>query len=143
MTWPRPQRSTAARVATTRLSHKMCNTREKQRVANLSEPVVVVVVCCLLSVVCCLLSWKRLKRGNVNINKVGSSPSRAPKTGAQLRENRRSAKNDANCVKKTLHRRHNQKCWKHRTRLCCTTGMSTKTGDELNLRHLHCAIPCR
>ena len=28
----------------TGLSHKMCNTREKQRVANLSEPVVVVIV---------------------------------------------------------------------------------------------------
>ena len=33
-----------------------------------------------------------------------SSPSRAPKTGAQLRDNRKSAKNDTKCVKKPFHR---------------------------------------
>ena len=42
----------------------------------------------------------------------------------------RSAKNDAKCVKKTHHRCHKQSCWKRRTRLCCTTGMSTVIGDE-------------
>ena len=54
-----------------------------------------------------------------------SSSSRAPKTGAQLRDNRRSAKNDAKCVKNPTHRVHN---WSVHD-----------SGDELNLRHFHCA----
>ena len=47
---------------------------------------------------------------------------------------RRSAKNAEK--RKKLHRRHTQHCWKLCTRLCCTTGMSTNSGDELSLRHL-------
>ena len=35
-----------------------------------------------------------------------SSSSRAQKTGAQLRDNRKSAKNDAKCVEKPIHHRH-------------------------------------
>ena len=65
-----------------------------------------------------------------------SSPSRAPKTGAQLRDNRRSAKNDTKCVKKPHHRRH--------IRLLKTTYQSLlhngnvhDSAGELNLRHLH------
>ena len=37
--------------------------------------------------------------------------------------------------KKNLHRRHNRHCTKSSTILCCTTGLSTDSGDELNLRH--------
>ena len=100
----------------------------KQGNACLSQtPVVVVVV---------VMNWQ----GEPSMAK-NSSPSRAPKTGAQLRDNRRSAKK---CAKNPTHRRHNQKCGKRRTRLCCTTGMSTQTGDELNLRHFNCEQqPCR
>ena len=44
--------------------------------------------------------------------------SRARKTGAQLRDTRRSAKNDAKCVKKPLHRCNTTKS---STILCCTS----------------------
>ena len=62
---------------------------------------------------------------------------RAPKTGAQLRDNRRSAKKDAKCFEKAHHRPITQ-LLKLRTQNSCITGMSTKAGDELNLRHFHC-----
>ena len=48
----------------------------------------------------------------------------------------RSAKNDLQS-RKTPHRRHNRHCQKLRTCLCCTTGMSTDSSDELDLRHLY------
>ena len=66
-----------------------------------------------------------------------SSSSRAPKTGAQLRDNPEERENCGKTVKKKLHRRHTQHCWKLCTRLCCTTGMSTDSDGELNLRHFH------
>ena len=56
--------------------------------------------------------------------------SKARKTGAQPRDNRRSAKNDAKCVEKAHHRHHKQQCRKSSPLLCCTTGMSTITGDN-------------
>ena len=49
-----------------------------------------------------------------------SSSSRAPKTGAQLRDSGQ-----------THH------CKKSSTITRCTTGLSTDSGDELNLRHCH------
>ena len=63
--------------------------------------------------------------------------SKARKTGAQLRDNRKSAKNDAKCVKKALHHHHNT------TAESCVpisehNETPTNSGDERNLRHLYC-----
>ena len=47
--------------------------------------------------------------------------SKARKTGAQLRESRRSTKKWRKMRRKPLHRHHNQHGWKSSTLLCCTT----------------------
>ena len=60
--------------------------------------------------------------------------SKARKTGAQLRDNRRSAKNDAKCVKKPNHRHHNAS-----DESCVPVSVVQQdvhdSGGELNLRH--------
>ena len=48
---------------------------------------------------------------------------------------RRSTKNGLKGRKKPT----SPHCWKLSTRLCCTTRMSTDSGDELSLWHLHAA----
>ena len=67
-----------------------------------------------------------------------SSPSRAPKTGAQLRDNLEEREKWPKRQKKPFIAAITATAKKHRTSLCCTTGMSTDSRDELNLRHLHC-----
>ena len=67
-----------------------------------------------------------------------SSPSRAPKnwrsTPGQPEEREKMAQNAS---KKPIIATITQ-LQKLRTQNCCTTGMSTEAGDELNLRHFHC-----
>ena len=55
--------------------------------------------------------------------------SKARKTGAQLRDNQRSAKNDAKCVKKTII----AATVKSSTCLCCELECPPKIRDDLNL----------
>ena len=63
-----------------------------------------------------------------------SSPSRAPKTGAQLQTTWRSAKNGKKRPKKPSSPPNPGKAYPSQLR----TGRSTDSGDKLNLRHLHC-----
>ena len=63
-----------------------------------------------------------------------SSSSRAPKTGAQLRDNRRSAKISEKPLKKPFTATIGEKCPS-----LLRTKMSTSSGDELNLWHFHCS----
>ena len=60
----------------------------------------------------------------------------APKTGAQLRDNpeereKMLKKRPKPVIAAITH------CIKSSTTLCCTTGLSTDSGDELNLKHCH------
>ena len=72
----------------------------------------------------------------------GSQDSRRPRhpRGAQLQNLEEREKSPPH----RHHHRHMQQLAASgtavtvRTRLCCTTGMSSDSGDELNLRHLHC-----
>ena len=63
-----------------------------------------------------------------------SPPSRAPKTGAQLRDNPEEREKDAKCVKKPLHRRHNAS-----DESCVPVSVVQQnvhdSGGELNLWH--------
>ena len=65
-----------------------------------------------------------------------SSPSRARELA--LNSRRPGAKNVLKGRKKTFIAAITATARKLRTCLCCTTGTSTDSGDELNLRHLHC-----
>ena len=66
-----------------------------------------------------------------------SSPSRAPKTGAQLRDNPEEREKCGKTAKNSLQRRHNP-LLKAECPPLLRTGMSTDSGDELNLWHFHC-----
>ena len=70
----------------------------------------------------CRVTWesdsRRLRHPGEPSTTKNSSSSRARKTGAQLRDNRRSAKNDAKCVKKPFTAAKNAKS---STILCCIT----------------------
>ena len=63
-----------------------------------------------------------------------SSSSRVPKTGAQLRDNPEEREKFGKTRPEPLHRRHHPAESKPRL---AATGMSTDSGDELNLKHLH------
>ena len=73
----------------------------------------------------CQVTWesdsRRLRHPLEPSTTKNSSSSRAEKTGAQLQDNRRSAKNDAKCVKKAHHRCH----WKVKYLSLLRAGMST------------------
>ena len=62
-----------------------------------------------------------------------SSPSRAPKTGAQLRDNRRSAKNDAKCVEKAPSPPPSRHCKEIEYHSLLHNWTVHDSGDELNL----------
>ena len=125
-TCPGPQRSTAARVATTSAG---C--------------VVPVVFDAIFQTECLCRQELRMKLCRSSMAKNSSSPSRAPKTGAQLQTTWRSAKKGIKKTEKTLHRRHNRHCWKLHSSHCAYPSLLhnrnvSRRHDELNLRHLCC-----
>ena len=70
-----------------------------------------------------------------------SSPSRAPKTGAQLRDNPEEREKCVRAAKipsiaTNTNKLHSLHCGYPSLR---RTGKSANSGDELNLRHLHCS----